>query len=336
MLCAKCGSANADGVWFCAKCGVKLAADQGPVPAAVPARPMAPAAAPDSPASTAASTAAATLDGFDEDAWRAAIGPNNTDYYLSRFESLFNGEGGGRWHWPAFFMTFWWLLYRKLWGWALLYFLAPWIVLLPIGLAAGAMGPAGAAFVGATWLLFVGATWFMPPLVANRLYYARCRHLISRQRSTARSREQFLAQVEARGGTSMIAAIVLGIFMVIAVIGMLAAVAIPAYNDYVKRAKVAEALGTGRQVAQVLGDYYKRTGNLPAQLEQLPTAVPQHRLIRAMQIDASTGELEVDIALGGRDGGKFYFVPGRAEGGALSWTCRPSPEAVRFAPSTCR
>lgn len=334
MLCAKCGSANADGVWFCAKCGVKLVADQGPVPAAVPVRPMAPAAATE-PSATA-STAAATLDGFDEEAWRAAIGPNNTDYYLSRFEAFHDGAGGGRWHWPAFFMTFWWLLYRKLWGWALLYFLLPWIVLLPIGLAAGAMGAAGAAFVGALWLLFVGATWFVPPLVANRLYYARCRHLINRQRGLARSREQLLAQVEARGGTSMVAAIVLGVVMVIGVIGMLAAVALPAYNDYVKRARVAEALLTGKQAAQLVGDYYRRTGNLPAQLEQLPTAVPQHKLIRSMQIDASTGELHIDVALGGRDGGKFYFVPGRGEGGALSWSCRASPEVVRFAPSSCR
>jgi hypothetical protein len=42
--------------------------------------------------------------------------------YLPRFRK-FSARGADRfamtWHWPAFFVTFWWMLYRKLYLWAL-------------------------------------------------------------------------------------------------------------------------------------------------------------------------------------------------------------------------
>jgi hypothetical protein len=51
---------------------------------------------------------------FDEEAWKAVIG-----------------------HWPAFFVTWYWLLYRKMWDLAALYFLLPLILAFAIGLVAG-------------------------------------------------------------------------------------------------------------------------------------------------------------------------------------------------------
>ena len=333
MLCSKCGSTNVEGTWFCAKCGVALAAQQGPVAAAVLTR-TSHAAVP-APPERAAPASVSSTD-FDDEAWRAAIGPKNTDYYLSRFEARHASGAAARWHWPAFFVTFYWLLYRKLWGWALLYFIAPYIVLFMLGILAAVAGDSGARFVGPLWILATLGFFVGPPLVANQVYFARCRALIERQRSVARSREHLLAQVEARGGTSHVAAIIVGVFVVIALIGMLAAIALPAYNDYTKRAKVAEALVVGRQVAAQVGEHYQRTGALPLGLEQLPAPVPPSRYIDAMRLDPSNGVIEIGVVFGAAGGGKVYLVPAKDADGRITWTCKAAPGMRRVVPVSCR
>lgn len=54
-----------------------------------------------------------------EEDYSAFVG-KNSDKYLPKFRK-FMLEGGGfslSWHWPAFFLPFWWLLYRRLYLWA--------------------------------------------------------------------------------------------------------------------------------------------------------------------------------------------------------------------------
>jgi type II secretory pathway pseudopilin PulG len=333
MLCSKCGSTNAEGTWFCAKCGVALAVQQGAVAAAVPVR-RPEGAVPAPPERTAPAHASST--DFDDEAWRAAIGPKNTDYYLPRFEARHASGAAARWHWPAFFVTFYWLLYRKLWGWALVYFIAPYVVFFMLGILAAAAGASGARVVGPLVLLATLGFFIVPPLVANQLYFARCKTLIERQRSVARSREHLLAQVEARGGTSHIVLIIVGVFVVIALIGMLAAIALPAYNDYTKRAKVAEALVIGRQVAAQVGEHYQRTGALPPGLEQLPSPPSPSRYISAMRLDPSSGVLEIGVVFGAAVGGKVYLVPAKQTDGRIEWSCKAAPAMRRNVPVSCR
>ena len=51
----------------------------------------------------------------------------NIDDYLSRFDKF---QQGGQshfvfmWHWPAFFVPFFWAIYRKLWGWSVIIFIS--------------------------------------------------------------------------------------------------------------------------------------------------------------------------------------------------------------------
>jgi len=72
-----------------------------------------------------------------EEFYRTVIVPKEQDYYLSRFAKFDgNGKAGASWHWPAFFVSFYWFLYRKMWFNALLYFLLPYIVLSILGIIA--------------------------------------------------------------------------------------------------------------------------------------------------------------------------------------------------------
>ena len=55
----------------------------------------------------------------------------------------------------------------------------------------------------------------------------------------------------------------LELMAVVAIIGVLAAVALPAYQDYTNRAKVTEALDATRTIRLAINDYHLATGELP-------------------------------------------------------------------------
>ncbi len=53
------------------------------------------------------------------------------------------------------------------------------------------------------------------------------------------------------------------LMFVVAIIGILAAIAIPTYSDYMKQAKVSEAFILASSVTKTIGDYYAYKGKLP-------------------------------------------------------------------------
>lgn len=172
-----------------------------------------------------------------EDLYRSVIG-RNPEYYLERFRRFdAAGKAGASWHWPAFFITFFWLLYRKMWGAAAGYvvlMLASYLVLPTVGWMVADIGGMLAGSVLHLVLVMV-----VPALFANALYYRHCRNRIEDTEALAhdpRARSQELVR---RGGTSEVAAAIGAIVAMvvgIAFIGMIAAISLPAYNDYLERA----------------------------------------------------------------------------------------------------
>jgi hypothetical protein len=60
-----------------------------------------------------------------EDEFAAFIGGKAQKYLLkfSNFSVAGIDRFAATWHWPAFFVGFWWLLYRKMYLWAFAYFI---------------------------------------------------------------------------------------------------------------------------------------------------------------------------------------------------------------------
>lgn len=331
MYCTKCGAANPDGAAFCSKCGAGLPSAGT---ALVGATFRAGAAHRTSPSAADAAPGAAA---FDEEAWRAAIGARNAAYYLPRLRAQHEAGRRALWHWPAFFISFYWLLYRKLWLAALAYLVLPYLLalVLAIGLqTAGAQHSAGGSVM---WLLYLGAFFLGPPLAANSLYYAHTKRLIDRHRAGARSREQFLALLEAKGGTSNIAVVVIALLAVVFVVGILAAVAIPAYQDYTKRAKSSEAILAGMSVATQVSEQFARTGKIPSSLDEYRSGALLSKYVTDLRIDPKNGVIEMQVVFGpDAGGGKIYLIPEAKDGRAVTWSCRAEPAMARYVPPSCR
>ena len=88
----------------------------------------------------------------------------NTDYYGRQFAKFGDAERSSfalSWHWPAFFVFFFWAVYRKLWLWA------------GVNLAGGVVLALTVkpGFVYLAWALF----W---PLAANYLYFRHARNRV--------------------------------------------------------------------------------------------------------------------------------------------------------------
>jgi len=84
------------------------------------------------------------------------------------------------------------------------------------------------------------------------------------------------------------------LMIVVAVIGILAAVALPAYQNYVTRARVGEAFALAHVAQRAVADYYDRWGRLPP--DNLAAGLPRPETARGAGVASITvkeGAIEV-------------------------------------------
>ncbi len=64
------------------------------------------------------------------------------------------------------------------------------------------------------------------------------------------------------------------LMIVVAIIGILASIALPAYQDYINRAKVSEAITSGSVPKGMISEYYEVKNAMPGQIPPGETAIP--------------------------------------------------------------
>lgn len=126
------------------------------------------------------------------------------------------------------------------------------------------------------------------------------------------------------------------LMIVVAIVGILAAIAIPAYQDYVIRARVTEGLNLARgaQVA-ITETAQSNNGVLPATAAAAGYVAPA-ATTNVTSITMANGTITITYpALAG--GGSITLVPTiSAASGVITWDCTGGTLNDRYRPQNCR
>lgn len=268
----------------------------------------------------------------------AAIGPEKARYYLPKFERFAAGGGLISWNWPAFFVSFFWLLYRKMWLLAVFYWFLPipvFMLLFLVSMFTSFWVYAAAAII--YWL----AIFVVLPLYADALYWRHVKKQVELTRRSMASSASAIGYLSATGGTSGAAiGIIIGVMalFLLPVLGILAAIAIPAYQDYVVRAQVAAARMQVAAAQSALVEYVEVTGQLPATLETLDvvSGLGAGEWSAELDYDPADGSLLIAFETGGLAGKTLYLTPYLAEDDSVQWECGSADIDDSQLPQDCR
>ena len=128
------------------------------------------------------------------------------------------------------------------------------------------------------------------------------------------------------------------LMIVIAIVAILAAVALPAYQDYTIRARMTEALLLLGEAKTGVTEYFIANGELPADAASagLRTGINTEVVDTMGYAD---GVIELSIKdLGGDTtaGDTVHLSVASTDGGILQWTCEPGTIAAKYLPANCR
>lgn len=130
------------------------------------------------------------------------------------------------------------------------------------------------------------------------------------------------------------------LMIVVAIIAILAAIAIPAYQDYLVRAQVTEGMNLAGNAKTAVADFVANTGRFP----------PNNQSAGLAKSGSITGNYvsDIDVA-GGKIKVKFAAPKANKHiatstlalspvtmAGSIVWSCKPSTLSKKYLPSSCR
>lgn len=335
MACSECRNDNNKVVGICATCAIRLKqmlsgaqALSMPYAAAHAGLPLSSAAA-----SPERLTPYKSLSRKEQ--YQAVIG-HHQHYYLKKFMAFDSDSKAQRsWHWPAFLLTFYWMLYRKMWANAVIYLLLGYSGFALVGSVtrhlANSTGSLSILLYGALLLsLFV-----LPAIYANALYYRHCRKLITKAQQQTENPNQIYGLLASRGGTSNLMVSIM-VVVGLSMSGLLAASAIPAYESYQMRSKTTEAIHFGQQATSAVSQYYRQHQQLPLTLAQTGFQGTWPHAIQALVFNRDNGTLILTLTGSSSKDQLLAFVPIDLEGDTAMWECQAVNIAYQYLPVRCQ
>ena len=146
------------------------------------------------------------------------------------------------------------------------------------------------------------------------------------------------------------------LMIVIAIVGILAAIALPAYQDYVVRSKMSEAVVAMAEAKTTIAEYVAAMGGFPAAAEtfgvntgaRLGDILYQIVVTPAAPVAGSPVNIIAKVYTSNWDGSvkaasslaSFQLEGTRAYDGTMQWVCKPGGEgtavASKYLPANCR
>jgi len=132
------------------------------------------------------------------------------------------------------------------------------------------------------------------------------------------------------------------LMIVVAIIAILTAIAIPAYQNYLIRAQVSEGMILAGGAKTGVWDYYSNTGQFPPNNQS--AGLPTNTSITGSyvsQVDVTNGQIKVsfkgpkaNVAIQNA----YLVLSPTATGGSITWNCNNSGTTLdgKYLPSVCR
>ncbi len=128
------------------------------------------------------------------------------------------------------------------------------------------------------------------------------------------------------------------LMIVVAIIGILAAIAVPAYQDYTIRSKISEALATVASCKASVSEYFQSNTALPPTLAASGCSSVTTQYVSGL--DVASGAIQVTL---GNVGGSasftvIEFAPTVSGTYITGWTCNGAGTSLpsQYRPAVCR
>lgn len=131
------------------------------------------------------------------------------------------------------------------------------------------------------------------------------------------------------------------LMIVVAIVGILAAIALPAYQDYMVRSKVSEILARGAEVKTSVAEFFGTKGHWPATIASAGVVSTGVHYVKsangvtlgtnAFTLTSSTGDLPSAAA-----NKTITFTVVSSTNGQLVWKCAGATMPTKYLPASCR
>ncbi|WP_434777271.1 pilin [Neisseria sp. Ec49-e6-T10] len=327
MKCVKCGFANPEFAMNCGQCGHDLHQKQQ-----------------DQTASQDFSNRAQQpqmneATGYSYESLYGLFVGTNQAYYKKIFKRFDQQDSFVSWNWAAGFVTLFWLIYRKMWVRAVIYFFVPIASLILLSIVMAILTPFFKESIGLIFsiLLFVVVIglFLIPGLYGNSWYYRYTKNHVE-QLSYYEDKQQIKRFCQQKGGGNLVAVLIacgIGVFGFIFIGGMLAAIMLPAYNDYISKAQMERTLRETAPLQEQMSHFYQQKGYFPNS--------PETKLKFAdVQVSRKSGKITIIMNQENQyfSGKKIQLKPvinpsnKRLEG----WTCTSTEIKQKFLGKQCK
>jgi len=131
------------------------------------------------------------------------------------------------------------------------------------------------------------------------------------------------------------------LMIVVAIIGILAAIAIPAYQNYIGRSQMAEALSLTSGLKAAVAEGYGQDGNCPSSGQSgVPAAsTVKGKYVASVAVAGTAPNCTITATMGSNVSkdiqSKTLQLQMQDNGGSIGWACASTDVAQKYMPKAC-